>query len=151
MSSLLLLIPLPSNHPLMLLFQAHCLLQLNYPNFNEAFYCASLLGPDYFPNSLWIMTLRAKILFNLHGIVLVHLKNSWMIQICAEHAESEREFEKIRLLDPGRIEGLDIYSNILYLTGNKLKLSNLAHDLLAIDKDRPEVCCIVGECRPPQD
>jgi anaphase-promoting complex subunit 8 len=61
-----------------------------------------------------------------------------------EHAESERVFEKIRLLDPGRTDGLDIYSNILYLTGNRLKLSNLAHDLLAIDKDRPEVCCVVG-------
>jgi hypothetical protein len=74
MVALLPLIPMPTNHPLSLLFQAQCLLQLNYPNMNEAFYCETLLGPDYFPNNLWIMTLRAKILFNLHGESLQLLK-----------------------------------------------------------------------------
>jgi anaphase-promoting complex subunit 8 len=67
MSALLPLIPLHVEHPLMLLFQAQCLFQLNYPNLNEAAYCANLLRPEHFPNSIWIRTLRAKILFNLHG------------------------------------------------------------------------------------
>lgn len=67
MAALVPLIRLPHNHALILLFQAQCLLQLNYPNMNEASYCEALLGPDYFPRSLFIMTLHAKILFNLHG------------------------------------------------------------------------------------
>ena len=47
-------------------------------------------------------------------------------------------------MDPYRIDDIDIYSNILYVTENRLKLANLAHDFLLLDKDRPEVCCLVG-------
>lgn len=32
------------------------------------------------------------------------------------------------------------------MTDNRLKLSRLAHEFLALDKDRPEVCCLVGSC-----
>jgi anaphase-promoting complex subunit 8 len=64
-----------------------------------------------------------------------------------EHADSEAQFEIIRADDPERIDGLDIYSNLLYLSNNRLKLSNLAHELSKVDKDRPEVCCVVGESR----
>ena len=45
---------------------------------------------------------------------------------------------------PHRVDDIDIYSNILYVTENQLKLSRLAHDFLELDKDRPEVCCLVG-------
>jgi anaphase-promoting complex subunit 8 len=38
-----------------------------------------------------------------------------------------------------------VYSNILYVTDNRLKLSRLAHEFLALDKDRPEICCLVGQ------
>jgi anaphase-promoting complex subunit 8 len=61
-----------------------------------------------------------------------------------EHADAEAQFTKILAIDPERIDNIDVYSNILYLTNNKLKLSSLAHDFLALDKDRPEVCCVVG-------
>ena len=33
----------------------------------------------------------------------------------------------------------------MYVTDNRIKLSKLAHEFLEIDKDRPEVCCLVGE------
>ena len=62
----------------------------------------------------------------------------------ADIAQAEKQFEKILEKDPYRIDDIDIYSNILYVTENKLKLSQLAHDFLSIDKDRPEVCCLVG-------
>ena len=47
-------------------------------------------------------------------------------------------------LAPHRVDDIDIYSNILYVTENRLKLSRLARDFLELDKDRPEVCCLVG-------
>ena len=31
------------------------------------------------------------------------------------------------------------------MTENNTALSKLAHDYLAIDKDRPEICCIIGK------
>lgn len=57
---------------------------------------------------------------------------------------AEQQFEKIFKIDPCRIDDIDVYSNILYVTENRLTLSRLAHDFLALDKDRPEVCCLVG-------
>lgn len=58
---------------------------------------------------------------------------------------AEQQFEKILKIDPCRIDDIDVYSNILYVTENRLTLSRLAHDFLALDKDRPEVCCLVGK------
>ena len=54
------------------------------------------------------------------------------------------QFKKILAIDPYRIDDIDVYSNILYVTENRLDLSKLAHDFLLLDKDRPEVCCLIG-------
>jgi anaphase-promoting complex subunit 8 len=61
-----------------------------------------------------------------------------------DFSAAEEQFEKILKIDPCRIDDIDVYSNILYVTENRLTLSRLAHDFLALDKDRPEVCCLVG-------
>lgn len=61
-----------------------------------------------------------------------------------EFGQAEAQFERILALDPYRIDDIDVFSNILYVTDNRLKLSRLAHEFLALDKDRPEVCCLVG-------
>ena len=67
LASLVPLIPLPPTHPLVQIFQAKCMCELHYPNQSEAAYCERLLGQEFFPDSLWIMSLRATILFILHG------------------------------------------------------------------------------------
>ena len=64
---------------------------------------------------------------------------------CVDFGEAEKQFQRILTLDPHRIDNIDIYSDILYVTDNRIKLSKLAHEFLEIDKDRPEVCCLVGE------
>ena len=46
--------------------------------------------------------------------------------------------------DPFRLEQMDIFSNILYVKESKAELSHLAHTASAVDKYRPEVCCIIG-------
>lgn len=88
---------------------------------------SKLLGENFFPNSLWIMSMRACSLYHLH-----------------DYSNAEVQFDRIWELDPYRIDDIDIFSNILYVAENRTKLSKLAHHFLAIDKDRPEVCCLVG-------
>lgn len=53
-------------------------------------------------------------------------------------------FDEMREMDTYCIDGLDIYSNILYVRGDAAKLSYLAHFSSFIDKYRPETCFIVG-------
>ncbi|KAH9482283.1 Anaphase-promoting complex subunit 8 [Psilocybe cubensis] len=127
LSSLLPLIPLPPDHPLVQMFQIKVLNELHSPADNELQLCERLLSLDFFPNSVWVMGLRACVLYHMH-----------------DFAQSIAQFEHILAIDPHRIDNIDIYSNMLYVTGDILKLSKLAHDFLALDKDRPEVCCLIG-------
>jgi hypothetical protein len=67
------------------------------------------------------------------------------ISIFPEWSEAEQLYDYILKKEPYRIDDMDVYSNILHVMEKRSKLSKLAHDLLAVDKDRPEVCCIVGK------
>ncbi|GBG64532.1 hypothetical protein CBR_g45228 [Chara braunii] len=58
--------------------------------------------------------------------------------------EAQELFESLLGSDPYRIEGMDIYSNILYVKEAFSALSYLAHKAVLTDKYRPETCCIVG-------
>jgi len=109
------------------MFQIKTLNELHNPSDHELGLCDRLLSRDLFPNSLWIMSLRACVLYHLH-----------------DFGQAEIQFERILALDPYRIDDIDVFSNILYVTDNRLKLARLAHEFLALDKDRPEVCCLVG-------
>ena len=42
------------------------------------------------------------------------------------------------------VQGMDTYSNILYVKEQFAALSHLAHRVAVADKYRPETCCIVG-------
>ncbi|TDL17279.1 TPR-like protein [Rickenella mellea] len=127
LASLLTLISLPPTHPLVHCFQIKTLNDLQQPQENELALCDNLLGPDMFPHSTWIMSLRACVLYHLH-----------------DFSKAEAQFDQIVALDPYRMDDIDIFSDILYVAENRTKLSKLAHHFLAIDKDRPEVCCLVG-------
>jgi len=127
LSSLLQLIPLPSDHPIVQLFQIKTLNELHNPSDNEFRLCDRLLGQEFFPNNLWIMSLKACVLYHIH-----------------DYTHADAEFDKILAIDPGRIDDIDIYSNILYVLDSRLKLSKVAHEFLALEKDRPEVCCLIG-------
>ena len=61
-----------------------------------------------------------------------------------DFSQAEAQFERILSIDPEHIDDIDVYSNILYVTDSRLKLSKLAHEFLALDKDRPEICCLIG-------
>jgi anaphase-promoting complex subunit 8 len=67
LTSLIPLIPLLPSHPLVLLFQVNALNELHSPTENELACCDRLLGEHFFPDSLWVMSLRACVLYHLHG------------------------------------------------------------------------------------
>ena len=50
-------------------------------------------------------------------------------------------FEDIRNLEPWRMEGMEVYSTVLWHMQQETALSALAQDLVDIDKLSPEVCC----------
>ncbi|KAI5121571.1 hypothetical protein M0805_000751 [Coniferiporia weirii] len=121
------LIDVPSDHPLIEFFKMKVIVDLHAPVEEDLIVCEYLLGANFFPRSAWLMGLRAAILYHLH-----------------DFHRSEAQFDAIMKIDPMRLDDIDILSNILYVAENRVKLSKLAHYYLSIDKDRPEVCCMVG-------
>lgn len=49
------------------MFQIKTLSELHQPTENELALCDRLLSQDYFPDSVWLMSLRACVLYHLHG------------------------------------------------------------------------------------
>ncbi len=45
---------------------------------------------------------------------------------------------------PVLMQGMDTYSNILYVKEQYVELSHLAHQAAISEKFRPETCCIIG-------
>lgn len=61
-----------------------------------------------------------------------------------DYYAAEAIFDQVLLDDPFRLDDLDTYSNMLYVMEKKPKLSYLAQFASAIDKFRPETCCIIA-------
>ncbi|KAJ7103145.1 hypothetical protein B0H15DRAFT_811138 [Mycena belliarum] len=120
-------IMLPPSHPLIQMFMVRMMNEFYSATPNELEICDQLLGQSFFPESLWIMSLRANVLYNLHA-----------------YPQAEDQFDAIMTIDPYRVDDLDVFANILYAVENKEKLSMLAQFFLVLNKDRPEVCCLLG-------
>lgn len=58
---------------------------------------------------------------------------------------AETLFDAVQKADPYRMEEVDIFSNMLYVMDKKAKLGKLAHQYAEIDRNRAEVCCLIGE------
>ena len=58
--------------------------------------------------------------------------------------DAQALFERVREADPARLEDADTFSNILYVQDARAALSGLARDCMALDRFRPETCCVVG-------
>ena len=91
------------------------------------------------------MSLRACVLYHLHGVsILLSFSSDAYLVPPLDFGQAGAQFERILAIDPNRIDDIDVFSNILYVTDSRLKLSRLAHEFLALDKDRPEICCLIG-------
>ncbi|CDF36896.1 TPR repeat-containing protein [Chondrus crispus] len=58
--------------------------------------------------------------------------------------EAQQLYDDIYTEDPHCLDGIDIYSNILYVKEDKVQLSLLANRCIKIDKFRLETCCVIG-------
>lgn len=58
--------------------------------------------------------------------------------------EAQELFEEIYDEDEYCLDGIDTYSNILYVKEDKMKLSMLAQRCVRVDKYCVETCCVVG-------
>ncbi|KIW29476.1 uncharacterized protein PV07_05290 [Cladophialophora immunda] len=82
---------------------------------------------NYFPTSTFLLTQLA--LSHYHA---------------KEYESSASIFQELLVAHPHRLDGLDHYSNILYVMADRPKLAFLAHLATSVDKFRPETCCVVG-------
>ncbi|KAG0254158.1 Anaphase-promoting complex subunit 23 [Mortierella polycephala] len=61
-----------------------------------------------------------------------------------EFPDAAKVFEELIKDNPHRLDNLDVFSNVLFVTDSRAKLSFLAHSSAATDNFRPETCCIIG-------
>lgn len=71
-----------------------------------------------------------------------------MIGWVTEFDEATKYFTDLRELDPFRMEDIDTFSNILYVSEKRAELAMLAQEYTKMDRSRPETCCLVGEPSP---
>lgn len=62
-----------------------------------------------------------------------------------DYPEAARMFEELIQENPHRLDHLEYFSYVLYVTDNKTRLSSLAHSTALTDTYRPETCCIIGK------
>ncbi|OQR78967.1 cell division cycle protein 23-like [Tropilaelaps mercedesae] len=53
-------------------------------------------------------------------------------------------YERVRALDPCRLEGMDAYSELLYIESKRQELTDLAQEMHAVDPQRAETCAVIG-------
>jgi anaphase-promoting complex subunit 8 len=106
-----------------------------------------LLTEDYFPGSIWLRGIRAKILFYRHGMqFLIFTKPiSDPMNALLDVQGCVRQFERMLAKDPFRADEIAFISNVYYSTGLTDKFNSLTSDVLPnLDADRPEVCCAIA-------
>merc|ERR1712070_1104616 len=62
------------------------------------------------------------------------------------YPEAERAFEWARRIDPTRLEGLEVFSTVLWHLKKEVELSFLAQEAVAIDRLSPQAWCVMGNC-----
>eukprot|EP00055_Hartaetosiga_balthica_P016452 m.104278 g.104278 ORF g.104278 m.104278 type:complete len:697 (-) comp9108_c0_seq5:2051-4141(-) len=78
--------------------------------------------------------------------------SAWLASNCAlarynirDYEVADEVFTQLREKEPYRLESVDAYSNILYVQESKeTQLSQLARDVIKVDKYRVETCCVLG-------
>ncbi|KAJ0091066.1 hypothetical protein Patl1_13321 [Pistacia atlantica] len=63
-----------------------------------------------------------------------------------DYLEADRAFSLARRASPYSLEGMDIYSTVLYHLKEDMKLSYLAQELITTDRLAPQSWCAMGNC-----
>jgi anaphase-promoting complex subunit 3 len=92
----------------------------------EAFDTFALVSPEHY-NTGWVLCQVARAQFEM-----------------AEYRRSEQLFLQARELEPYRVDDMEVFSVALWHLHKEVELSYLAHDLVELDKKRPQAWCAVG-------
>ncbi|XP_022987617.1 cell division cycle protein 27 homolog B-like isoform X4 [Cucurbita maxima] len=63
-----------------------------------------------------------------------------------DYLEADRAFSLARHASPHNLEGMDVYSTVLYHLKEDMKLSYLAQELISTDRLAPQSWCAMGNC-----
>ncbi|GKV06686.1 hypothetical protein SLEP1_g18544 [Rubroshorea leprosula] len=63
-----------------------------------------------------------------------------------DYLEADRAFSLAHRISPYSLEGMDIYSTVLYHLKEDMKLSYLAQELISTDRLAPQSWCAMGNC-----
>ncbi|VAI78543.1 unnamed protein product [Triticum turgidum subsp. durum] len=61
-----------------------------------------------------------------------------------DYLEADHFFELAHRLSPCTLEGMDIYSTVLYHLNEEMRLSYLAQELISVDRLSPQACAALG-------
>lgn len=82
-----------------------------------------------------------------------HYSTGWVLQAIGQayyemvdYPAAEKIFQQVRLIDPCRLQGLEIYSTVLWHMKKEVELSNLAQEAVALDRLSPISWCVMGNC-----
>ncbi|KAK3246551.1 Cell division cycle protein 27 [Cymbomonas tetramitiformis] len=78
------------------------------------------------------------------GWVLCTLGRAYFEMV--DYVESERAFDWARRNDPTRLEGLEVFSTVLWHLKKEVQLSFLAQEVIALDRLSPHAWCVMGNC-----
>ncbi|KAL6584964.1 Cell division cycle protein 27 B [Orobanche minor] len=78
------------------------------------------------------------------GWVLSQVGKSYFEMV--DYLEADRAFSLARIASPYSLEGMDIYSTVLYHLKEDMKLSYLAQELISTDRLAPQSWCAMGNC-----
>ncbi|WVQ85576.1 hypothetical protein IAT38_007742 [Cryptococcus sp. DSM 104549] len=115
---------LPSS-PMLSFFAINCMLDLHTATDLVMSMIKELF--ELFPTSVHLKAQRAMVYYHMR-----------------DFETAEIEFDAVQQTDPFRMEEVDIYSNMLYVMNKQAKLGKLAHEYAEIDRNRAEVCCLIG-------
>lgn len=101
---------------------------LSQYNCSEAISLFKQLPPHHY-NTGWVLCQVGKAYFEL-----------------CDYQNSEKVFSEARRIEGHRMEGMEVYSTVLWHLQLEVDLSALAHELTIIDKLSPEAWCATGNC-----
>ncbi|KAK0186485.1 hypothetical protein F5146DRAFT_985846 [Armillaria mellea] len=136
-------IPLLANHPVVYMFRTKMLNDLHLAS-TQVQICDQLLSPEFFPASLWVMSMKSRGYACLSSVTFYGPMVIAKVLNSSEYKDAQTQFERILSIEPDRLEDIDFFSDILYVMDNKEKLSFYAQKFQEKDKNRPEVCCFIG-------
>ncbi len=91
-----------------------------------------------------VMTMITELLDTFPGSVHLIAQKGMVYYHMRDFQAAEVQFDHVQSVDPYRMEEVDIYSNMLDVVNKKTKLAQLAHQDAEIDRNRPEVCTLIG-------